>query len=74
MKIDGTRIKELRIAADLSQVDIAQAADLSERRIQQIEKGERININLNIAKGIAKRLGVKLETISTTERCRSYQP
>jgi transcriptional regulator with XRE-family HTH domain len=43
--------------------EIAVAADLSERRIQQIEQGKNSNVNLNVAKAIAKRLGVKLEDL-----------
>jgi len=64
MRIDGTRLKKLREGADLRLADIAVAADLSERRIGQIEAGKLSNVNLNIAKAIAKRLGAKLEDLA----------
>lgn len=67
MRIDGTRLKKLREGADLRLADIAVAADLSERRIGQIEAGKLSNVNLNIAKAIAKRLGAKLEDLAQTD-------
>ncbi|OYW73219.1 MAG: hypothetical protein B7Z25_01315, partial [Aerococcus viridans] len=67
MRIDGTRLKKLREGADLRLADIAVAADLSERRIGQIEAGKLSNVNLNIAKAIAKRLGAKLEDLAQAD-------
>lgn len=64
MKIDGEKVRTHREARGLSRIDLAQAADYSERRIYQIETGEHVNINLNIAKAIARRLGVKMEEIA----------
>lgn len=64
MRIDGKRLKQLREGADLRLADIAVAADLSERRIGQIEAGKLSSVNLNIAKAIAKRLGAKLEDLA----------
>lgn len=60
MRVDGTMIKVFRIKADKSCIDLAKAADLGERRIQQIEKGELVNLNINIARAICKELGCKL--------------
>jgi DNA-binding XRE family transcriptional regulator len=64
MRVDGIAIKRLREERDLKKYDIAQAADLCERSIEQLEQGVRCNINLNVAKAIAAKLGVKLDLIS----------
>jgi DNA-binding XRE family transcriptional regulator len=64
MQVNHIKIKEIREFKCLRYSDLAIAADLSERRIQQIEQGKLISLNLNIARAIAKRLGVKLEEIA----------
>lgn len=64
MQVNHLRIRELREAKGVRRAELAVAADLSERRIHQIEQGELISLNLNIAKAIARRLGCKLEDIA----------
>jgi transcriptional regulator with XRE-family HTH domain len=64
MKVKGKVIHEKRLAVGKETRELAVAADLSERRIQQLEQGETVNVNLNVAKAIAKCLGVKLESIA----------
>jgi len=64
MKVSGSKIKEIREVRGVSRVDLAKVADLGERRIQQVETEPSSNLNLNIAKAIAKRLGCKLEDIA----------
>ena len=62
MRINGAKVKELR--GNRPRTELATAADLGERRISDIEAGSTANVNLNIAKAIAKWLGVKLEVIA----------
>ena len=58
MKINAAKLKEKREGKGLRLADLAVAADLSERRIMQLEqKGG--NVNLNVGKAIAKALGMK---------------
>jgi transcriptional regulator with XRE-family HTH domain len=64
MKMNGEKMRQIREKKGLRHVDVAAAADLSERRIQQIEAGKISNINLNVAKGIAACLGVSLEKLA----------
>lgn len=65
MIVDGAKIKRFRESKKLDTQELADAADFrSRRRITQIEAGEHTNINLNIAKAIARKLGVKLEDIA----------
>ena len=60
MKMNGAKLRQYREKKGLRCVDVAAAADLSERRIQQIEEGEIAKINLNVAKAIAACLGIDL--------------
>jgi len=64
MQVDHLKIKAFRESKGLEHTDLAKAADLGKRRIQQIEQGKLISLNLNIAKAIARRLGVRLEDIA----------
>lgn len=64
MQVDHVKIQQIRESKSMRCEELAVAADLSARRIQQIEKGELISLNLNIAKAIARKLGVKLEDIA----------
>lgn len=64
MKVNGKKIKELRLAADMSMVSLADAADFkTEGSIRQIEARESYKLNRHIAGAIAKHLGVKREAI-----------
>ena len=68
MNIDGSKIKALRKARGISRVDLAGAADLGERRICQIEDcGKASNLNMNIAKAIVRKLGVRINDIKWGE-------
>lgn len=64
MRVNGTKVKQIRENKDFSRIDLAKAADLGERRIQQVEAAQSVNLNLNVAKAIARFLGVKLEDIA----------
>ena len=64
MKVCGKKIKQIREQNGKKVTELAVAADLGERRIQQIEEGEIVNLNLNVVKAIAKFLGTRLEFIS----------
>ena len=68
MKVNGEMIKAKRVGVEMAVRSLAHAADLSERRIQQIEEGDIVNLNRNIAKAIASFLGVKLEVIAATKK------
>lgn len=63
MRISSQKLKAAIIAADVSPAEVGKAADLSERRIQQIQaRGGKVN--MNIVKAIAKRLCVKPEALT----------
>jgi len=65
MNVDGAKIKKYREAKGLDTQELADAADFrSRRRITQIEAGDHANVNLHVAKAIARKLGVKLEDIA----------
>ena len=64
MRANGAKIAELRKTHGLSTIDLAGAADRTQRWVQLVEKGKVVDINLNIAKALARRLGVKLEEIA----------
>jgi DNA-binding XRE family transcriptional regulator len=64
MQVNHIRMREIRESKSMRCEEVAVAADLSVRRIRQIENGELINLNLNIAKAIARKLRVKLEDIA----------
>lgn len=56
----GKRIKDLREAADMSQKDLAYAADLDRSYIASVENGQRNVSIVNIEK-IASALGVSVK-------------
>lgn len=64
MRVCGVTIQKKRIEKGKEVREVAHAADLSERRIQQIERGVIVNINRNVAKAMAAFLGVKLDDIA----------
>jgi len=55
----GERIKEFRRARDMSQEALAEAADLVQHYVSQVEQGER-NISITTCRALAKALGVTL--------------
>lgn len=55
----GQRIRELRRARNLSQEQLAEAAELVQHYISQIERGER-NVSMVTLRLLAKALGVTL--------------
>ena len=64
MKANGMKIKELREMQGVTTLELAGAADRTQRWIQLVEQGKVVNINLNLGKAIARKLGTKLENIS----------
>jgi transcriptional regulator with XRE-family HTH domain len=56
----GQRIKKLRLATNLSQKDLAYAADLDRSYIASVENGQR-NISIVNIEKIAVELGVSLK-------------
>lgn len=68
MRVNGEMIKAKRVADGKQVRDLAHAADLSERRVQQIEQGKIVNLNRNIARAIAAFLGVKPDVIAATQK------
>lgn len=58
----GQRIKELRRERNLSQEQLAEAAELVQHYISQIEQGER-NVSVVTLRLLAKALGVTLATL-----------
>lgn len=58
----GSKIKQLRIAADLSWGDLAEAAGLQQSQIALIESGE-VTPSISTLIKIARRLGVRLGTL-----------
>jgi transcriptional regulator with XRE-family HTH domain len=63
----GSRIKNLRELANMSQKDLAYTADLDKSYIISVENGQRNISIINIEK-IAVALGVTLITFLTTEK------
>ena len=55
-------IKDMRIAANMSQEELAQASNVSRVAITRYETGERVP-NIEIAARIAKALGCKLDDL-----------
>lgn len=65
MRVSGERIKRFREEKGISAAELAASADYrTPRRINQIEAGKVADINRNIAKAIAHKLGRKLEEIA----------
>lgn len=64
MKVNGKRIKEIRLKKGLRQVRLAIELDLTTRRVRQIENEKSINVNYNYAVVIASFLGVKMADIA----------
>lgn len=63
MKISGSKLRAARKAAGFTCDGIAGAADLTPRRIWQIETDEVSNLNRNAVESICKRLGIKSEEL-----------
>lgn len=58
----GKRIRELRTKAKLSQEQVAERADISEKHIGDIERGN-VNVSIVILERIAKALDAGLEEL-----------
>ena len=56
----GERLKALRIARGMTQLELAQATGLSLSIIAQLEQGETANPRLNTVKALARALEVSL--------------
>ena len=64
MQVDAIKIKHFRELHGFKFADIAVATDRSERWVQEVEKGNLVNINRHIAAALAKKLGCKLDEIA----------
>lgn len=66
--ISRSRIKDLRTIANLTQEELAKKADLSPRRIQQIEGSpeERVNVQTDTLRKLAEVLGVSVTSLQAT--------
>lgn len=58
----GKRVKELRLAKNLSQESLAHEADLDRTYIPSIEKGER-NVSIEVISKLAKALHIKMNEL-----------
>lgn len=63
----GTRIKELREIAKMSQKDLAYTSDLDRSYIASVENGQR-NISIVNIEKVAQALGVTLKEFFTNDR------
>ena len=54
----GARVRALRLAAALTQAELAEAAGISERSISDLERGLRTHVYPNTARQLARALGV----------------
>lgn len=61
-------LKELRLEADKTQLDVAKKLDVSESFYCLIEKGERLrDMPVSMARKIAEAFGITLETVLELE-------
>lgn len=61
--MNGARLRELRIAQNKLQSEIADAADTTERYIRDLEKGRKKTPSASIVYGCAHCLGVPMEEL-----------
>ncbi|MCC7014872.1 MAG: helix-turn-helix transcriptional regulator [Planctomycetes bacterium] len=66
----GMRVRELRLAADLTQDELAYRADLDRSYVGQVERGE-INISIDNIGKLAKGLRVRPAALFETADSRS---
>ena len=64
MQVNGEKIKQFRELHGFKFADLAIAADRGERWVQEVEKGNLVNINRHIAAALARKLGCKLDEIA----------
>ena len=60
----GDRLKQLRKASNLSQMDVARASGLSLSIITQLEQGLTADPKLSTLKALAKALGCKIDDLA----------
>jgi transcriptional regulator with XRE-family HTH domain len=60
----GDRLKKLRMAKGMTQLDLSKATGLSLSIIAQLEQGETANPRLNTVKALAKALGCKIDDLA----------
>jgi transcriptional regulator with XRE-family HTH domain len=53
----GVRVKRLRIERGLTQMELAERADISQAVISRLEADVRRNVNADVLKALAKALG-----------------
>lgn len=66
MKTFGEKLRELRIAAKMTQKELAEASGLAQANVSQYEASEH-QPSLAVAQSFAKALGVGLEVFSDTQ-------
>lgn len=64
----AARLKELRVAAGMSQQSLAVAAGLSVSLVSQIEQGSRSDPRISTTTALAKALGVTLDELMVEVR------
>ena len=70
----AARIKELRVAAGMSQQSLAVAAGLSVSLVSQIEQGSRSDPRISTTAALAKALGVSLDDLMTGRPVSTIRP
>ncbi len=66
MKVSPAKLTALIESSPFTRAEIAVAAGWgSDQRVRQIEKGKSTDVNLNIVKAIARKLGVKVGELAT---------
>ena len=60
----GEAITKARTSADLTQIEVALAADIAQSYLSQIENGKRIPAT-DVLKRLARALGVKVSDLDT---------
>ena len=76
LKKIGRRISEIRIERDMTQADLAEKLDVTDKYVQQIEYGQ-VNLPILTLIKIAKILNVDLQQFfksPTTERAKPGRP
>ncbi len=58
----GQKLKDFRLKKNLTQIEIAEKAEINSNYYAKVERGE-VKVSMELASKIAKVLGVKLEDI-----------
>lgn len=60
IKSVGARVRELRVAADMSQQDLAVRAEVAEGTLSELERGVRNNVSMRVLNQLAAALDCDL--------------